>query len=176
MVARRCGGCNSSRGSQQHVARADGVRPPALQASTVPGEGNAGQALYWQVSDDWGESWSPPRTVLPPHRSRRRTQLPYWSPVLHTQVRVQICIGYNGRSLRRIPGRLFRPLGGRRRLRGSRFRATPFDTQSSIAQMAHERAENPYRRSESVEGPAGRYPAGPWSPRDCAPRPHVTPP
>ncbi len=53
----------------------------------MPGEGNAQQALYWQVSDDAGEAWTPPRPVLPPYLSPAGQQLPYWSPVLHMQAR-----------------------------------------------------------------------------------------
>ena len=57
----------------------------ATQASTVPGEGNAQQALYWQVSDDQGDTWTPPRPALPPYLSPTGQRLPYWSPVLHMQ-------------------------------------------------------------------------------------------
>ncbi len=53
----------------------------------MPGEGNAQQALYWQVSDDWGDTWTTPRLVLPPYVSPNGQQLPFWSPVLHTQAR-----------------------------------------------------------------------------------------
>jgi hypothetical protein len=58
-----------------------------VQASPVPGEGNEQQALYWQVSDDWGLTWSAPRAPLQPVNSSSGRHLPMWSPVTHTRVR-----------------------------------------------------------------------------------------
>ena len=53
----------------------------------MPGEGNEQQALYWQVSDDWGLTWSAPRAPLQPVNSSSGRHLPMWSPVTHTRVR-----------------------------------------------------------------------------------------
>lgn len=52
----------------------------------MPGEGNAKQALYWQVSDDAGLTWTAPRAALDPIYGPSGLQLPMWSPVLHTHV------------------------------------------------------------------------------------------
>ena len=53
----------------------------------MPGEGNEQQALYWQVSDDYGLTWSAPRAPLQPVNSSSGRRLPMWSPVTHTRVR-----------------------------------------------------------------------------------------
>ena len=53
----------------------------------MPGEGNEQQALYWQVSNDWGLTWSAPRAPLQPVNSSSGRHLPMWSPVTHTRVR-----------------------------------------------------------------------------------------
>jgi hypothetical protein len=70
-----------------HVSASGREFIPPAQASPVPGEGNEQQALYWQVSDDFGLTWSAPRAPLQPINSSSGRPLPMWSPVLHTRVR-----------------------------------------------------------------------------------------
>ncbi|KAK9862968.1 hypothetical protein WJX84_005204 [Apatococcus fuscideae] len=59
----------------------NGSLAAAWQGSTDSWEGSPNQSLYWSVSSDNAQTWSPHQLLVPP----RPPGLPVWGPVLHNQ-------------------------------------------------------------------------------------------